>query len=390
MDSYAQAYEVRDSLGVVLVTSGPDGSGQSEGWTIVPEPILTIGQLDGDDPYLFTRVWDALRTADGQLVVVEATVHEIRVFDREGHHEATFGGQGGGPQEFGGAPWISLAAPDTLVVWDPGHYRLSRYGLTGELLDQITLRDAFQAESIRPFRNGLVWETAADGSVLWTGPTLPSGRSEGLTKSFKRLVLLRPNKAHDFGTYPAGEMFWIRLNQGGLRGIANVFAPSTTQALRSDGLVAVSDAERFEIKLYRPDGTLIARHVGILGRTPVTDEMEKLARAKLPDLSDGLGVPLRTLERAHGRIPMPDSVPAIARLLWDTTGNLWVGQRAGDIWTISEYHVFDEDGRWLASLDVPPGIGRIFEVGEDYLLATGQDRYDVQYLNMYRLEKPGG
>ena len=61
----------------------------------------------------------------------------------------------------------------------------------------------------------------------------------------------------------------------------------------------------------------------------------------------------------------------------------------GEMWDIDTYHVFGPDGRWLAAVPLPDGMGRIFEVGENYVLASWQDEDDVQYVRMHTIDKGG-
>ena len=70
---------------------------------IDPEPVLQIGEIDGEDPYLFTYVWDAARVPDGRLVVTESQSYEIRVFGADGRAITSFGRRGDGPGP-GGRP----------------------------------------------------------------------------------------------------------------------------------------------------------------------------------------------------------------------------------------------------------------------------------------------
>lgn len=74
-------------------------------------------------------------------------------------------------------------------------------------------------------------------------------------------------------------------------------------------------------------------------------------------------------------------------MMWDAAGNLWIGPQSGGPWDVTMYEVLDEDGTWLASVRLPDGLGKIFEIGHDYILATGKDQFDVQYLRMFGLEK---
>jgi len=67
---------------------------------------------------------------------------------------------------------------------------------------------------------------------------------------------------------------------------------------------------------------------------------------------------------------------------------MWVGQRVGGQRDIGHYQVLDREGRWVTTVVLPEGVNQIFEIGEDYVLAQVQDRFDVQYLAVYEIHKP--
>lgn len=388
----AQLHEVRDSAGVEIIESGPGDREVAGPWTLPATPLLSIGALDGAEPYLFTQIWDALRTPDGRLAVVEASAYEIRIFDARGRHEASFGGRGGGPREFGGPPWIELAPPDTLVVWDPGHHRLSRYSLRGELLDQVTIRDAVLDLGVIPFPNGLVWATSPRGTLLWTGPDTGRRMGEGLSEMWRRLIRIEPGSgAHtDLGRYPAGQVYSIRAPTGGLRGVPNAFGPAAFGSLGPGDGVWISHPTRYEVRRYEADGSLARILRARIPRMPVGEEMVDAMRERLPGMSEDLGVSLRVVESAFSEIPVPDSVPAIGGLLRGAGDRLWVGRRLGTDWMarpVNRYDVFAADGRWLASLRLPDGVRRLLEAGEDYVLVAAQDDLDVQYVHLYPIER---
>ena len=154
---------VRDSAGITVVSSsGPLLEG-SAAWSIGSEPVLAMGAVEGAGPQVFGRVWDATRFDDGRIVVVDELALEIRVFDASGAHLLTFGGEGDGPEEFGGPPFVKAVGNDTIVTWDGGHARLSRFSSDGRLLDQVPMREALGSLGVLPFRNGLVWEIDRTG-----------------------------------------------------------------------------------------------------------------------------------------------------------------------------------------------------------------------------------
>lgn len=63
--------------------------------------MLDLGTADGEEPYLFDRVENAVRLGDGTIVVANAGTQQIRWFDSTGRFVRTVGRKGGGPGEFG-------------------------------------------------------------------------------------------------------------------------------------------------------------------------------------------------------------------------------------------------------------------------------------------------
>lgn len=384
----AQTVERLDSAGIEIVRSGPDRPGTASSLTLSSEPILTIGSIDGADPYLFTQIWGALRTSDGRVVVVEASSHEIRVFDSDGRHEVTFGGQGGGPEEFGGPPWLEVLAGDTLLVWDPGHYRVSRYSLDGELLEQETIRERIGELDIMPFPNGLVWATSPTGVLLWTGP-IPPGRALGLGETLSATIRIAADlSATDLGPRLTGQTYVFEHESGGYRAMANLLGPMERAQLGLEGEVWISDPRRFAIRQYDEEGRLSRIVQPRVPRVPVTPEMVKEVHDELPGLSEGLGVPLRQLENAVDAMPVPDSVPAVGALVSGADGRMWIGRRRGHSWQrkqVDTLHAFERSGAWAGSIDMPPDAFRLLYADDTHVIVAAMDDFDVQYVRVYAL-----
>jgi hypothetical protein len=384
----AQTYQVRDSSGVEIIESGPAASRAVSPLALSAEPVLTIGSIDGAEPYLFSHIWDAARAPDGRVVVVEAMAYEIRVFDRDGRHLVTFGRRGGGPEEFGGPPWIELVRPDTLLVWDPGHYRLSRYSLTGDLLDQVTIRDQVVEYGITPFPNGRVWATSPVGRLLWMGPARVRPQ-EGLNDQYRSLIRIAlDSPAVDLGRRISGQAYWLESPDGGFRGLPNSFGPATFAELGLAGEIWISDPQRYEILAYTAGGRLSRVLRGLIPRLPVGDDLVETARGQLPEMAIGLGIPLRRLERAFDEIPVPDSLPAIGALKRGGDGRLWVGRRMGVVWTrkpVGVFDVFAPTGEWQGSVHLPPDVFQLLYADESHVIVAAMDEFDVQYVGVYEI-----
>jgi hypothetical protein len=51
---------------------------------------LTIGEVEGDEPFIFGRVAGVAVDARGRLLVVDSQANEVRVFDESGAHLFSF------------------------------------------------------------------------------------------------------------------------------------------------------------------------------------------------------------------------------------------------------------------------------------------------------------
>ena len=74
--------EARDSAGILIVENARPPDASRLGWRIGPEPDVSIGVLEGEEPYMLHWVGGATRLPDGRIVVANGGTQEVRVFDR--------------------------------------------------------------------------------------------------------------------------------------------------------------------------------------------------------------------------------------------------------------------------------------------------------------------
>ena len=83
-------------------------------------------------------------------------------------------------------------------------------------------------------------------------------------------------------------------------------------------------------------------------------------------------------------LPPREFRPAVAGLLVDSKGYLWVADRRDA--TTSEWSVFNEAGRWLGTVELPPQ--RVEWIGEDLILGVNEDPdTGVEVVEGYRLSR---
>ena len=109
---------IPDDTGARIIENARPPEGSRLGWRIGPEPTVSIGVVDGEDPYVFGSVPDAMRLSDGRIVVVESGSAELRVFDGgSGTHLATWAGRGEGPGEVSELGHVARLPGDSIIAW---------------------------------------------------------------------------------------------------------------------------------------------------------------------------------------------------------------------------------------------------------------------------------
>ena len=95
--SDASAQVTRDSAGIRIIENARPADDSRLAWRIGAEPVVSIGEVVGDEAYLLYQANDATILPDGRIVIANTGTNELRVFDAAGMHLATWGGEGEGP-----------------------------------------------------------------------------------------------------------------------------------------------------------------------------------------------------------------------------------------------------------------------------------------------------
>lgn len=368
---------VRDSAGVVIVENERPPLDSRLGWRVGEAPAVTIGSPAGDPAYELFRVGGATRLSDGRIVVANAGSGELRVFDSDGVHLESWGGQGDGPGEFGAmAPSRVLPWPgDSLMARDPFSGRASIFGSDGKF-GRALRPEGVYASVVGPLPDGRVF-----AATLTTYSGSPQGTSELARPDVEYGILEADGSVHrDLGAYPGSELYVVN-TANGPRPRRHPFTRNAYPLVWGD-LVVITANDRYEVRAYRTDGSL-AR---IVRRD---HEARAPTRADLRDYVAGQdsGQPEAgfTLD-AVVDMPLVESFPAFGQMFVDRLGYLWVEEyrlpgQDHRLWT-----VFDPEGRVLGLVDMPE-INRILEIGEDYILGRREDELEIEYVDVWTLDR---
>ena len=90
----------QDSAGVLLATTLGSRARAPIGWLVDAVPEYRIGEVDGEDPYLFSIISGVQQLSYGRVVVLDRESCELRFFGPDGGFLELKGGVGEGPGEF--------------------------------------------------------------------------------------------------------------------------------------------------------------------------------------------------------------------------------------------------------------------------------------------------
>ncbi|MFN0098950.1 MAG: 6-bladed beta-propeller [Gemmatimonadaceae bacterium] len=394
------AQATRDSAGVQIVLNDRPSLPAAKAWRVAPAPLLSIGAgspiAAGDSLYEFYLVYGMARLSDGRIVVGVQSTHTVRIFDAKGKFVGSFGRKGKGPGEFQQIMGVHHTRGDTLAITDLGE--IEWYSGQGKFVRPGAGRGRGANERFQ-------WPMAylADGSYVSIDGNEPVIPPAGRRVRLSPLVVVRDDgaKLTQLARLPSGEEVFDGRNQWGQR---VQYAPY--------GLVA-SDGERiysgfgttYRIDVRHADGTLLRSIRRAHTPTPVT-EVHKRAWVAHVMKSPGehAGVVSREAEEATKRVlaaqVYANTLPAFGSLLTDRSQHLWVQHydplialltpgpaRVQTIANPTRWDVFDRNGRWLTTVELPARFTPQ-EIGADYVLGVARNEDDEEGVRMYRLVKP--
>lgn len=154
-------------------------------WTIVVEPSLTLSDVGHE----FNGISSAIRLADGRMLVANAGIPELALFDSGGGFLRAVGRKGQGPGEWNGAiavfPWHS----DSVAVYDASAQRWTVLAPDLSLARTALASDPSFLNPTWLYRGTVVQDIPTRPIPVWITAVLDSARlsDPGYTRIFRAL-----------------------------------------------------------------------------------------------------------------------------------------------------------------------------------------------------------
>ena len=373
---------IRDSAGIRIVENLRPPADSRLGWQVGTAPSVSIGAIEGAEPYLLDRVRGALTMADGRIVVRNSGPNELRVFDASGRYLSTWGGTGDGPGEFENLLGFDRWQGDSLIAWFAQGRRLTVFDNRGNVGRTFALEGAVHRspEVALPTGRTLASETILRGS-----------RQDGLHRQEDLYQLHGAEGAQQgrLGTFDGTET--NREYNGNRTTVMSLIFDHDIASFVWGDLVVVAPNYGYEIRAFGADGMLkriVWRDHEVIARTDA--HLDAYIEDRVMRQPERLRADRRRAmrERYEG-IPLPETHPAFVTAIADVLDHLWVQEYrlpgAGDadpLWTI-----FDPEGRVLGLVETPAVLTDIYEIGEDYILGRATDELGVEYAQVWPLRR---
>jgi hypothetical protein len=321
---------------------------------------------------------DLRRLPDGGFAILNRGTQEVRLFNREGLFETSFGREGDGPGEFRDPVGIQLHGSDSIVVFDWGLRRVSLFdqaGAHGRTVPLVppprnptgrfgilvgTSGFVIATEHVQRIRSKQLVELplrlltySPDGVLQDTIATLQNVR-RGLVSSEARLVK-RPLFGHRAAvTISSGG--WIYASWSGEPSVAVL-----------DGLGTAQRVVRWEA----PDRIITETDVA-------AQQAFELERAPSEMIR-------RMTREGHKALPVETEFPAMVDLRVDDRGHLWVRRYPRPLEDVESWLRFDETGEFVCALDLPKGL-RVLEFWSNEVTGIVKDDFDIEYVEVRRID----
>ena len=281
---------------------------------------LEIGEIDGDDPYLFTYIGSIVEDDRGRVIVADTRTSEIRVFDPDGSFVFRFGGRGEGPGELTDPCCLEFGPDGALWVRESTRYSSFRLDSASAEYEGGLRSPHASIGAVGPFSFG------PDGQLVDIGPvnTDEDGsvearfhmRADGVVDT---LILAERDRQYVAQTT-------VRRTIGEFQAIVYLhqpFGPTWVHAHTPGGAWAEAITSEYSINYHHPDGA-VSRIEGPVFQGPALSPEERTGAQTQID---------RELQRADitdHPFGIPDHKPPLGRMFFDRGGRLWIEKSTAD------------------------------------------------------------
>ena len=376
------------ALGIVVRTTEAQGAGsQLPNWHVAPVPALRLGS-DASVETTFTRA-TAVRTASGQIAVVDGGSREVRVFSSAGQFIRTLSRKGQGPGEFESSSVTVASSGDSVFVIErpPAASQVHVYVVPTGFQARVPLRGGAEAVGgvsvLARLSTGQFLVVSGGFRIM---PTMSAGVLLQDTVQLGLLTAGTPGRFVSLGRFPSRQVLGYELPSiVGQVGVTTFPYGSQLVAGASGAQVWLGNSGSGEIIVIDSSGQRITRLDAPLRPRPFV--RARLDRARQRALAAASSVDERArISAMHNRALLPRTAPVYVRFLAGPNGEFWLEEVDEDPAAPARFLVMDRSGRAVARVSLPAPL-RVDQIGVDHLIGVSTNEDGVETIMLYRFTR---
>jgi len=339
----AENTSIQKSDDVVVISNPKTPAHQMR---IVFKEELTIGEVEGDENYMFGSGISFNTDDEGNFYVADSDSHRIQKYDPEGKYLLTIGREGQGPGEFRSVSVPRFDKDKNIYITDSSNRRISFFDKEGEYLRQIRFQEIF----IDSYINSKGFIVSYKGHIAREDnvqkQTLLYGLFDDKFNLVEELFKDEIKTPMPTGTDASGLADYLS-NAFSIM----AFRPLGRIVLADDDFIYFGYPEKYEINVYSPEGKLTRKINRDYEPIPVS---EKDKEGFIELIKEDFSAPVFTediKERAFKKIKFPKHKAAYQSFTLMENGWLAVINN----FTLDEFtlfDIFDREGKYIAHFKI--------------------------------------
>jgi len=333
---------------------------------IVFKEELTIGEVEGDENYMFGGSISFNTDDEGNFYVADSDNNRIQKYDPEGKYLLTIGREGQGPGEFRSFSLPRFDKDNSLYITDGSNRRISFFDKDGQYLKQIRMQERHNNLYINS--KGLIIATKSSQSE--DDNIMKSIATYGLfDEGFNLVKELYKDEIEMPRLAGADESSIAKFLTHALSELA--FRPFVRYTLANNDLIYLGYPDKYEINIYSSEGKIVRKITRDYDFLPVGKKDEEYF-IEIVSNSDDFSNPIFTEDlkkKVFQQLKFPKYKPAYQAFTLMENGWLAVIIESID-GEYTFFDIFDQEGRYIAnfkSTDITlPGEGLIAGEGSIY------------------------
>ncbi len=315
----------------------------------VLEEELSIGEVEGKEEYIFSRIRDVDVDGKGNIYVLDSGEAHIKVFNKNGEYVRTIGKKGQGPGEMQLPGSISLTPGNEVIINDGGARHLHFFNLSGDYLKSISQTN--MSMFIRP-------KVDSQNNIIASYIIMDNVVTSVLKKFDSELNEIFTISSYKLAKYP----------------IINPFFPQLYWEITGEDNIIWGCADKYEIQILNPKGQLILKIIKDYDPIDITDE-EKEKWIKDNWGEQGVSSDVKVTWNEHHNPFIYLSIDDSGRVYLRTYEKVISGEGY-------YYDVFDSKGKYIVKvpIKVQPQVWR-----KNKLYAIEEDEDGYQYVKRYQV-----